>query len=699
MKGLMGDTSDNIPGVAGVGEKTAIKLLNQFHSVEGVYNHLDEVSGKKLKENLENSKADAFMSKDLATINCDSPIKVNLKDTIMGDLNDNKDKIELFQKLEFKQLLNDIDSSASENNSETEHNFEVIHHFDNINFKKLDNAIIHFEIYGSNYLKDKILKFGLYAQNQYIVISAEDIHQYTELIEWLENDHNNKIVFDAKKTYVAAHRLEINLQHIDFDVMLASYIIDPSRTIEDVQSVVSYYNQNFVKSDIAVYGKGKKRQVPLDDVLEVHIAAIMQAIYNCKPLMSDILSDHNQMDLLNNLELPLARILADMEETGIYTDVNDLKEMQNELQEKLDNLVSEIYEAAGESFNINSPKQLGIVLFETLKLPIIKKTKTGYSTAVDVLEQLQGKHPIIDYILEYRQLSKLQSTYVEGLQKVISDDQRIHTRFNQTLAQTGRLSSIDPNLQNIPIRLEEGRKIRKAFKPTSDDYVILSADYSQIELRVLAHMTQDESLKEAFIHGDDIHAATAMKVFGVEKNQVNDLMRRQAKAVNFGIVYGISDYGLSQNLGITRKKAKAFIDDYLASFPGVKQYMTDIVKDAKANGYVETLLHRRRYIPDITSRNFNLRSFAERTAMNTPIQGSAADIIKLAMVQFDKNVRETNYHAKLLLQVHDELIFEVPKSEVQDFSEFVEEIMDNALTLAVPLLVDSSYGATWYDAK
>ena len=541
MKGLMGDTSDNIPGVAGVGEKTAIKLLNQFHSVEGVYNHLDEVSGKKLKENLENSKADAFMSKDLATINCDSPIKVNLKDTIMGDLNDNKDKIELFQKLEFKQLLNDIDSSASENNSETEHNFEVIHHFDNINFKKLDNAIIHFEIDGSNYLKDKILKFGLYAQNQYIVISAEDIHQYTELIEWLENDHNNKIVFDAKKTYVAAHRLEINLQHIDFDVMLASYIIDPSRTIEDVQSVVSYYNQNFVKSDIAVYGKGKKRQVPLDDVLEVHIAAIMQAIYNCKPLMSDILSDHNQMDLLNNLELPLARILADMEETGIYTDVNDLKKMQNELQEKLDNLVSEIYEAAGESFNINSPKQLGIVLFETLKLPIIKKTKTGYSTAVDVLEQLQGKHPIIDYILEYRQLSKLQSTYVEGLQKVISDDQRIHTRFNQTLAQTGRLSSIDPNLQNIPIRLEEGRKIRKAFKPTSDDYVILSADYSQIELRVLAHMTQDESLKEAFIHGDDIHAATAMKVFGVEKDQVNDLMRRQAKAVNFGIVYGISD--------------------------------------------------------------------------------------------------------------------------------------------------------------
>ncbi len=313
-------------------------------------------------------------------------------------------------------------------------------------------------------------------------------------------------------------------------------------------------------------------------------------------------------------------------------------------------------------------------------MPVIKKTKTGYSTAVDVLEKLQGEHPIIDDILEYRQLAKLQSTYVEGLQKVISKDHRIHTRFNQTLAQTGRLSSIDPNLQNIPIRLEEGRKIRKAFKPTS-------------------HITQDESLKHAFINGHDIHTATAMKVFNVESDQVDSLMRRQAKAVNFGIVYGISDYGLSQSLGITRKQAKAFIDDYLASFPGVKQYMSDIVKDAKAQGYVETLLHRRRYIPDITSRNFNLRSFAERTAMNTPIQGSAADIIKLAMVKFSEKIKETKYHAKLLLQVHDELIFEIPKSEVEDFSKFVEEIMEQALVLDVPLKVDSNYGATWYDAK
>ena len=339
------------------------------------------------------------------------------------------------------------------------------------------------------------------------------------------------------------------------------------------------------------------------------------------------------------------------------------------------------------------------MLFETLELPVIKKTKTGYSTAVDVLEQLQGEHPIIDYILEYRQLSKLQSTYVEGLQKVISEDNRIHSRFNQTLAQTGRLSSVDPNLQNIPVRLEEGRRIRKAFRPTSKDNVILSADYSQIELRVLAHITQDDSMIQAFKNNEDIHTATAVKVFDVSPDEVDSLMRRQAKAVNFGIVYGISDYGLSQSLGITRKQAKQFIDDYLDSFPGVKQYMQDIVKDAKAQGYVETLLHRRRYIPDITSRNFNLRSFAERTAMNTPIQGSAADIIKLAMVNYDQAIQDQTFNATLLLQVHDELIFELPRDEVEEFSKFIEDIMDNALSLDVPLLVETSYGDTWYDAK
>lgn len=698
MKGLMGDTSDNIPGVAGVGEKTAIKLLNQFDTVEGVYEHLDEISGKKLKEKLQNSKEDALMSKELATINVDSPIEVKLEDTLMTHQDEQQEKIELFKKLEFKQLLADIDQSASGEDA-IEKTFEIETSFDNVDFTSLKEATIHFELDGGNYLRNNILKFSLFTGEKHIVINADDIINYAELVSWLENPNTKKVVYDAKKTYVAPHRLGIDIQNISFDIMLASYIIDPSRTISDVQSVVSLYGQSFVKDDVSIYGKGKKFKVPEDDVLNPYVASITDAIYFAKPNMDKQLEEYNQVELLADLELPLAKILSEMEEIGIYTDVHDLEEMEKEIQEKLDVLIRNIHDAAGEDFNINSPKQLGVVLFETLQLPVIKKTKTGYSTAVDVLEQLQGEHPIIDYILEYRQLSKLQSTYVEGLQKVISDDQRIHTRFNQTLAQTGRLSSVDPNLQNIPVRLEEGRKIRKAFKPTSKDSVILSADYSQIELRVLAHITQDESMKEAFINGDDIHTATAMKVFGVEADQVDSLMRRQAKAVNFGIVYGISDYGLSQSLGITRKKAKAFIDDYLASFPGVKQYMSDIVKDAKALGFVETLLHRRRYIPDITSRNFNLRGFAERTAMNTPIQGSAADIIKLAMVKFAQKMKETTYQAKLLLQVHDELIFEVPKSEVDSFSEFVEEIMENALQLDVPLKVDSSYGATWYDAK
>lgn len=698
MKGLMGDTSDNIPGVAGVGEKTALKLLNQFESVEGVYEHIDDVSGKKLKEKLENGKTDALMSKQLATINVDSPLEVNLKDTQLPESIDEQDKIELFKKLEFNQLLNNLDVESVDS-GDTELDIEVQTSLDAIDFTQLASATIHFEIDGSNYLKDDMLKFGIYAQDQHVVVDAQAAAAHDALVKWLEDPNTEKVVYDAKKTYVVVHRLDIQIEGIRFDAMLASYIIDPSRSIGDVKPVVEHYNQYYVPSEIQVYGKGKKRAVPEDDVLNEYVGKIVHSISESKPEMIDQLTAHQQCELLNDIELPLARILSEMEETGVYTDRSDLEEMEQEIKEKLDVLVQQIYDAAGEEFNVNSPKQLGVVLFEKLELPVIKKTKTGYSTAVDVLEQLQGEHPIIDYILDYRQLAKLQSTYVEGLQKMISKDQRIHTRFNQTLAQTGRLSSVDPNLQNIPVRLEEGKRIRKAFKPTHEDSVIFSADYSQIELRVLAHITGDESMKQAFIHDHDVHTATAMKVFNVEADEIDSLMRRQAKAVNFGIVYGISDYGLSQSLGITRKQAKQFIDDYLDSFPGVKEYMHNIKKEAKANGYVETLLHRRRYLPDISSRNFNMRSFAERTAMNTPIQGSAADIIKLAMVNYAKAIQDSDFNATLLLQVHDELIFEIPKDEVDAFSEFVIDIMEHALELDVPLKVESSYGATWYDAK
>ncbi len=697
LKGLMGDTSDNIPGVAGVGEKTAIKLLNQFETVEGVYAHLDDVTGKKLKEKLENSREDALMSKQLATINCESPITVTLNDVKRPQEIDESEKVSLFKTLEFRQLLEEIDIETIQEAPAKE--FKVTQDISKLDLTQLKEAAIHVEVAGPNYLKDDLLTFGLFDGQNYFVIPFNQLKAHSDLVQWLEDKETEKWVYDAKKTYIAMKRNEIAIQNIRFDVMLASYIIDPSRTIDDIASVVSHFKRTYVKDDIAIYGKGKSYHVPKDEILYAHIASILDAIHEVQPQMMEILEAHQQTALLSEIELPLASILSEMEAVGIYTDVETLKNMEQDLQAQLDDLIQAIHDLAGEPFNINSPKQLGVILFEKLKLPIIKKTKTGYSTAVDVLEKLQGEHPIIEYILTYRTLSKLQSTYVEGLQKVIWEDQRIHTRFNQTLAQTGRLSSVDPNLQNIPIRLEEGRKIRKAFKSSHDDYVILAADYSQIELRVLAHITGDPTLQKAFIDEEDVHMTTAMKVFNVDADQVTSMMRRQAKAVNFGIVYGISDYGLSQNLGISRKEAQRFIDDYLNHFPGVKDYMDNIVQDAKQNGYVETLLKRRRYIPDITSRNFNKRGFAERTAMNSPIQGSAADIIKLAMVNFDKKVRETEFNAKLLLQVHDELIFEVPKDEVQAFSKFVEDIMANALELDVPLSVESDYGCTWYDAK
>ncbi|MEG0475523.1 MAG: DNA polymerase I, partial [Carnobacterium sp.] len=396
-----------------------------------------------------------------------------------------------------------------------------------------------------------------------------------------------------------------------------------------------------------------------------------------------------------------AMVLAEMEITGIKVDAQRLREMKVEFAERLLAIEKRVYEQAGEEFNLNSPKQLGVILFEKMGYPVIKKTKTGYSTAVDVLEQLRDQAPIVADILEYRQIAKLQSTYIEGLLKVIhGHNGKIHTRYMQTIAQTGRLSSIDPNLQNIPIRLEEGRKIRQAFVPSHKGWKIFASDYSQIELRVLAHISDDEHLKAAFIEGQDIHASTAMRVFGIEKQEdVSSEMRRRAKAVNFGIVYGISDYGLSKNLEISRKEAQNFIDTYFIKYPGVKTYMEEIVREAKDKGYVETLFHRRRYLPDINSRNFNLRSFAERTAMNTPIQGSAADIIKVAMIEMDKRLKEEKLEATMLLQVHDELIFEAPEAEIPILEKLVAEVMENAVDLNVPLKVESDSGDNWYEAK
>lgn len=696
MKGLMGDKSDNIPGVPGIGEKTAIKLLKQFETVEGVYENIDELKKSKMKEKLIENEENAKLSKDLATINRDSPIEVTIDDLKLTDYSD-EEKIKLFKTLEFKQLLDQMDASTEASDDRV---IEYIDSMDDFDFKNTKEASIHFETNENNYLKADVLGFAIQTENQVFVITEEEFKQNKDLHEWLEREEVSLSAYDVKKTIVLSHRLGVKIKCVTFDTMLASYILDPSRTIDDVYSVVSEFGIYYVPNDESIYGKGKKLHVPERDVLFECIAKKVTAISESKEKMIDLLKEREQLSLHDDLELPLATVLADMERLGITVDKDTLVNMQEDLNSRLEKLIEQIHNYAGSEFNINSPKQLGVVLFEDLKLPIIKKTKTGYSTAVDVLEQLRNEHPIIEDILVYRQLSKLQSTYIEGLQKMITPEGKIHTRFNQTLAQTGRLSSVEPNLQNIPIRLEEGRKIRKAFRPSKKDHVIFAADYSQIELRVLAHITGDEHMKEAFTSNEDIHTKTAMRVFNIDsKDEITGNMRRQAKAVNFGIVYGISDYGLSQSLGITRKEAKKFIDDYLDSFPKVKEYMDTIVQDAKQKGYVETLLHRRRYTPDITNRNFNLRSFAERTAMNTPIQGSAADIIKLAMVQFAHKIKDTNFNAKLLLQVHDELIFEVPNDEIDEFRPFVEEIMDNALELSVPLSVESSYGDTWYDAK
>src|SRR5690606_33367125 len=489
-----------------------------------------------------------------------------------------------------------------------------------------DESALYIEILEDNYQTGEIVGIGLSNENGNFYLPLEVAQQSEAFKNWAEDETKKKQVYDAKGSILCLKLRGIHLRGIDFDLLLASYLLNPSESIGDFAGVAKRHQYTNVKTDEAVYGKGAKRKLAEEAELSEHLARKAAAISELYEKVLQELDQNEQTELFYDLELPLALIMAKIEYTGVKVDVERLETMKTELAGRLKEIEAKIYALAGEEFNINSPKQLGVILFEKMGLPAIKKTQTGYSTSADVLEKLEHEHEIVREILNYRQLGKLQSTYLEGLLKVVhKDTNKVHTRFNQALTSTGRLSSIDPNLQNIPIRLEEGRRIRQAFVPSEDNWVIFAADYSQIELRVLAHIANDENLQEAFTQDMDIHTKTAMDVFHVEAEEVTGEMRRQAKAVNFGIVYGISDYGLSQNLGITRKEAGQFIDRYLESFPGVKNYMEDIVADARNKGYVETLLHRRRYIPEITSRNFNLRSFAERTAMNTPIQGSAAD--------------------------------------------------------------------------
>ena len=696
MKGLMGDSSDNIPGVPGVGEKTAIKLLKEFETLEKLLQSIDQVSGKKLKEKLEEFKDQALMSKELATITREAPLTVGLGELEFPGMNEEKLR-PFFKELGFNSLLDKLGDAPVEEKAELEQiEFEQVKEITADIFA--DKNIFYVELLEDNYHYAQIIGISLVNEKGAFYLPIELALESAAFKEWAEDETKQKTVYDAKRSEVALRHRGIHLKGITFDCLIAAYIADPSASIEDVASVAKKYDFTNIQSDEVFYGKGAKRRVPEEEMLAEHLVRKTFALASIQEKMEEELQKNGQEELFYELEMPLSLVLADMESTGVQVDVERLQRMGAEINDRLKAIESRIYEMAGETFNINSPKQLGVILFEKLGLPVIKKTKTGYSTSADILEQLASSHDVIKEILEYRQLGKLQSTYIEGLQKVVHKG-KIHTRFNQVLTQTGRLSSIDPNLQNIPIRLEEGRKIRQAFVPSEKDWIIFAADYSQIELRVLAHIANDEKLIEAFREDHDIHTETAMSVFHVEAEEVTSNMRRHAKAVNFGIVYGISDYGLSQSLNITRKEAGKFIDRYLDSYPGVKNYMEEIVADAKQQGYVSTLLHRRRYLPDITSRNFNLRSFAERTAMNTPIQGSAADIIKKAMIEMAKRLESEGMQAKLLLQVHDELIFEAPKDEIEKLKEIVPDVMENAVELSVPLKVDYSYGDTWFDAK
>ena len=702
MKGLMGDKSDNIPGIPGVGEKTAIKLLNEYETVENVLENIDNISGKKLKERLTEGKEDAILSKKLATIFTDVPVDNKIEDLTFKE--NREKKKELFEKLEFVSFLRKLSQEKSiEDPSETETGEEKIKKDIEIQIAdkdtKLDfkNSSLHIECYTEDYQNSDVLGVSVYVGDTAYIFSEENFFDNKYAIEYLQSQEE-KTVYDIKKIIYIAKKNNKEINGDVFDIKIANYLIDVTSKSE-IDKIVFNYLGEIISSNEEIYGKGAKRSLPTQEVLNSYIAKIAASILEVKPFMIKRLGEENMLDLYKNIEIKVARVLANMEFEGIHVSKKALDEMSHEFDERIKVLEGSIYTLAGSEFNIASPKQLGVVLFEDLGLPVVKKTKTGYSTAVEVLEQLQYKHDIIPLIMEYRTLTKLNSTYAKGLIKDITREGKIHTRYEQTLTQTGRLSSVNPNLQNIPTRIEEGKKIRKAFIPASNDRVILSIDYSQIELRVLAHIAQDKGMIDAFKHDVDIHTKTASDVNGVPLDEVTPTMRREAKAVNFGIVYGISDFGLSNNLGITRKRAKEFIEKYLETFKGVDKYMADIVEFAKEHGYVETLYNRRRSLPEINAKNKIIANLNARIAMNTPIQGTAADIIKIAMISAYNYIEETKVDAKLLLQVHDELIFDVSKDILEEFTNKMVTIMEEAANLDVKLKAEASSGPSWYEAK
>ena len=679
LKALMGDSSDNIPGVKGIGEKGAIKLLKEYGSIDGIYENIDNIKGAT-QTKLIDGKDDAYYSKDLVTIYREVPLNITFDDLLYKDINTN-DLFELYKKLDFYSLMKKTGNNSNIDTGNT-NSFTIITDVNNINLDK-DVAIYLDTTYG-NYHDSEIIGMALYNDDISCYIPYEILSNNLDILD----NKVKKYTYDYKKLLVLFNKYNIKINNVIFDAMISAYLLN-----YEVKDDICYLAS---KMDIDIPTYDKKEQLTDQEKAK---RAILKAkfIWTTKDYLYDEMNKEEVINLFNDIEMPLAKVLGNMEIEGIRVDKNILKEMGEEIKIKLELITKDIYNYAGCEFNINSPKQLGEILFDKLKLPYAKKNKIGYATDIDILKKLSD-YPIVNKILEYRALSKLYSTYIEGIIAAIKDDNKIHTIYMQTLTRTGRLSSVEPNLQNIPMRSEYGRLIRKAFLPENNS-VIMSADYSQIELRVFAHLSGVNDLIEAFKHNEDIHTKTAMDIFKVPEEGVTKNMRRQAKAVNFGILYGISSYGLSEDLSISVKDAKDFINKYFETYPGVRDYMNNEIEEAKSNGYVKTIMNRKRIIEELKSSNYAVRSMGERMALNTPIQGSASDILKKAMVDISRIFKENDIKSKMLLQVHDELIFNVYKDEIDTVREIVYNTMNDSYKLLVPLDVDIEIGNNWYEAK
>lgn len=699
VKALQGDSSDNIPGVKGVGEKTALKLIQEYGNLENLYKNLGKLKGK-LKENLENEKDKAYLSRYLGEIYLNVPIDKNIEDFELKDVNLNE-YIEKLENLEFKSIINKFFKDVKKDNSNS------INHI-------IDSEVINFSEIFDKIKNDKSIAVKFFSDKEYIYREKFYIGVYSDYnkksyickefnledFERLCNSDIKIVGYDIKEElfFLLKNNFEVNNYE---DVMILEYLVDSNKGNYDITKVSEELLHLEIIDLKERFGKGKNKKTFFDldeDIIVKYISQYVFAISELYSIFVQKVKENNLYSLYENVEKPLVKILADMEKTGVKVDKNKILELNEEYSKLAGEYEQRVYELAGEVFNLNSPKQLGVILFDKMKLPVVKKTKTGYSTDVEVLEKLSEDYEIAEYILKYRSLNKLISTYLVGILDYIMEDDRVRTSYKQMITATGRLSSVDPNLQNIPVRTQEGKNIRKVFVADKNK-VFIDADYSQIELRVLAHLSKDLVMMDSFKNDLDIHYKTASEVFGVPIEEVTDNQRRSAKAVNFGIVYGISDYGLSKDLNITRNEARQYIDGYLNTYPNIKNYMEEIVKLAKKDGYVTTILGRKRYIPEINSKNFNIRSFGERIALNTPIQGSAADIIKLAMIKVYERLKEEKVNAKLILQIHDELIIECDEKEKDIVKNILKESMENVYKLDLPLKVDVCEGRNWYESK